>query len=187
MTSWEEAQVYEANAWGRCLNTFHEELKQTVYARAMRIPSKVKGSVLDIGGGPTSMLLKFANVPSICRRAVCDPLTMPPWVHMRYEAAGITWLKFKAEEMPLPVEPFDEVWVYNVLQHVENPQKVIEKAKASGKLVRIFDWIDMKPFKGHINMVSEAQLNEWFGARGYVMEFAEYGCFGKAYFGVFGC
>jgi hypothetical protein len=182
MTSWERAQAYEADFWGKCLDTFTEELKQTVYARAMQIPQGV-GSVLDIGGGPVSMLLK---IPTKSPRVVCDPLPIPDWVHMRYEAAGITWLHLKAEGMPIPPVLFDEVWIYNVLQHVENPQKVIEKAKASGKVIRIFDWIDMKPVgRGHIHTLREKDLNEWLGGRGFVMHFAESGCYGKAYFGVF--
>lgn len=37
---------------------------------------------------------------------------------------------------------FDEVWIFNVLQHVRDPFMQIENAKKLGKIVRIFEPID---------------------------------------------
>jgi len=61
-------QDFEADWWGSCANTYGEESKQIVYARLMNLsPQNLDGhwpvydidggSVLDIGGGPSSMLL----------------------------------------------------------------------------------------------------------------------------------
>src|ERR1035441_8915336 len=73
MTPWQIAQKHEVNWWGNCVNTFGEETKQLVYARLMGLQIWDDGNspfnimtgartVLDIGGGPVSMLLKFRPV-----------------------------------------------------------------------------------------------------------------------------
>jgi hypothetical protein len=38
MSTWDEAQKFEEQFWGNCVNTFSEELKQRVYAEHMGLP-----------------------------------------------------------------------------------------------------------------------------------------------------
>lgn len=185
-----KAQDWEKDWWGTCQNSYSEETKQLLYADRMglvRCPDgktpyrfDMKGiSVLDIGGGPASLLLKCVNVNG----KVVDPLDFPKWVYDRYELAGIAYELVPGEE--LNEAGYDEVWIYNVLQHVEDPEKIIENAMKAAKLIRIFEWVGMKPSPGH-KTLSESDLNRWLGGEGKVEQLTgQNGCFGKAYYGVF--
>lgn len=164
---WRMAQVWEQKWWGTCQNTYHEEEKQLDYAQGMGLtlvatPSTPYSfdldgkSVLDVGGGPVSLLLKCKNVS---RAKVVDPITFPTWVAARYEEAGIKYEEIAAEDMN--EEGWDEVWIYNVLQHVRDPRSVIEKAQKAGKLIRLFEWINIPVCDGHLHCLTEASLNEW--------------------------
>ena len=79
---------------------------------------------------------------------------------------------------------YDEVWIYNVLPHCENPEEIIKIAKEKGKLIRIFEWIDTPIGKGHLSSLTEKQLNEWLGGEGKVEQLNGI-AHGKAYYGVF--
>lgn len=191
MSNWEEAQAWEADWWGNCLNTYGEEHKQLVYARKMglelsptpktRYSFDLKGiSVLDIGGGPVSLLLKCRNRGKCI---VVDPLPIPEWAILRYEAADIVFSPLPAEV--LDEKDFDEVWIYNVLEHTQDPRKIIQNAKRAGKLIRVFQWLDTHIVPGHIHTITEEQMNEWLGGEGRVEVLNQNECRGKAYYGVF--
>ena len=120
MNKWEAAQEKERNWWGSCQNTFEEEGKQLEYAVKMGLDHSPDGmnpysfdmkgkSVLDIGGGPASLLLKCRNV----RGKVVDPMVVPSWVIERYREAGIEYERTMAETMQ--ESGWDEVWIYNTL------------------------------------------------------------------------
>lgn len=194
-TKWKEAQDFESKWWGDCSNTFSEETKQLTYAKKMGLVADMidgkypvydldNKSVLDIGGGPVSILLKCIN------RGKCfvfDPCNFPDWISDRYKLSNILLNKTKGELIDLlpQIKQFDEVWIYNVLQHVDNPQKIIENAKKLGKIIRIFEWIDMPPVEGHPQELKEKLLNEWLGGEGKVEELNENYCHGRAYYGIF--
>jgi len=189
--SWENAQKWEASWWVGVANTYGEETKQLLYANRMGLrlfhdgksPYNIdmKGtSVLDIGGGPVSLLLKCVNV----RGKVVDPLEFPLWVYDRYELAGIEFEAGTGEE--ISENGWDECWIYNVLQHVKDPQKVVENAKKAGKLIRIFEWLDTVSNIGHPHILTEDALNEWLGGEGKAEKLkGEAHCYGTAYYGVF--
>jgi len=184
-------QEWEAKWWDTCQNTFGEELKQLIYARCMGItfyhdgksPYNIDGgnrSVLDIGGGPVSLLLKCKNLH---RGKVIDPLPMPDWVVARYLMAGV-------EVDPSPAEyvdesGWDEVWIYNCLQHVQDPEQVVRMAKRAGDIIRIFEWIETCTNDGHPHSLDRAQLDKWLGGYGKVAQINENTAVGKAYYGIF--
>lgn len=190
---WHDHQDFEADWWGNCVNTFGEEAKQLTYAQRMGLTqANVDGhwpvydmggqSVLDLGGGPASILLKCTN---LARAWVVDPCAYPEWVEHRYAVAGVQYERSPAEDLVIPNEPFDECWIYNVLQHVQDPQKIIANARASAKLVRIFEWIDLPPHLGHPHELKAFALSQWLGGYGTVEEMNENGCVGRAFYGAF--
>jgi hypothetical protein len=189
LTAWERATIWEGAWWGNCHNTFGEELKQFVYAPLMGLEPKHNGqqfyidlhgqSVLDVGAGPVSLLLKAHNGS----RAVVDPCDYPSWTVDRYLSAGISVYKMKAEDMTLT--GFDEVWLYNVLQHVEDPEKIVKNCLAAGKIVRVFEWIECGVSDGHIHNLTEPRLNLWFGGKGTTQYIDKDGAVGWCYYGVF--
>lgn len=190
--SWEEAQKWESDWWSNCTNTYWEETKQLTYAKKMGLKAEMdKGkypiydlkdkSVIDIGGGPVSMLLKCINVR---RSLVVDPCNYPKWIEQRYFILNIDYLMIKGEDIKTTMQ-FDEVWIYNVLQHVDDPKLIIDNAKKVSKIIRIFEWIDMPPVEGHPHELKENILNEWLGGIGKTEQLDENGCRGRAYYGIF--
>lgn len=192
--TWNTAQEWERQWWGSCQNTYGEEEKQLLYANRMglrpyhdgRSPYNfdLKGrSVLDIGGGPVSLLLKCTNFK---KSYVIDPCEYPNWVWKRYQAAGIEYWHFSGEEVPAGADEFDEVWLYNVLQHTQDPEKIIRNAQRAGKIIRIFEWIDTRINEGHPHSLTEQQLNEWLSGEGKVEVLnGQANCYGRCYYGIF--
>jgi glycosyltransferase involved in cell wall biosynthesis len=176
----------EKSFWNDCTNTFDEDLKHYIYARYMNIKQDyysfdVEGkSILDIGGGPTSMLLKTTNLK---KGKVIDPIEYPKWTIERYNSKNIDVVVDIAENAN--EEGWDEVWIYNCLQHVIDPQKIIENAKKSAKVLRIFEWINIPPHDGHPHCLTKENLDAWIGGSGNTTQLAESNCYGECYYGEF--
>jgi hypothetical protein len=192
---WEEAQALEAGFWGTCANTYGEETKQFLYAEKMglrrsgRSRHEIDGggrSYIDVGGGPASMLLKFVNVG---RRVVVDPCPYPRWVYDRYEEAGIKCvgvagedIVFNRERTAISTVVFDFALIYNVLQHVRDPEAVVRNARLVSRELRMFEWVDIPPHPGHPHCLTQADLERWAGVAGRVEDLARCECYGRAWF-----
>lgn len=190
--AWDDDQEFERGWWGDCFLTYGEESKQLTYAHRMGLRIVPWGgqwpvydlggrSVLDIGGGPVSMLLKCVNGG---RRMVVDPCEYPGWVQVRYLSAGIEYVKGEGERPWSQDAAFDEVWIYNVLQHTRDPELILKNALAAAPVLRIFEWIDMPAHEGHPHELKADVLDGWLGFRGTVERMHENGCVGTAYYGV---
>lgn len=191
---WQEAQTWESDWWANCLNTYGEEEKQLLYAAKMGLsfwhdkksPYNIdigKKSILDIGGGPASLLLKATGGGS---KRVLDPLPMPAWVQARYEAAGIELLSEPGESIPEGRAPFDEVWIYNCLQHTKKPRDVVRNALNNGRLIRVFEWLNTVENVGHPHVLTQVKLDRWLGGEGKVEDLeGQAHCWGTCYYGVF--
>jgi hypothetical protein len=179
--------TFESQYWGDCCNTFDEDQKHYVYARYMGLKRvgysfDVSGAlIVDIGGGPTSMLLKTIN---LCRGSlVVDPLQYPSWTYKRYDAKGIASRIGRGEDMF--DTGYDEAWIYNCLQHTDDPELIIENALKSAKTLRIFEWVNVPPHDGHPIELTKLRLDAWIGKVGQTIQLAESGCFGRAYFNTY--
>ncbi|GAI35766.1 unnamed protein product, partial [marine sediment metagenome] len=108
---WSRHIAAESRYWATCQNTLDNQLKQQVYVKYMGLneyaaPASeqhgqhlygfdLKGkSILDVGGGPVSLLLRCYN---FSRAVVVDPCDYPDWVAERYKMAGIELIKQQAE------------------------------------------------------------------------------------------
>jgi hypothetical protein len=188
---WKKAQEWEANWWNTCANTTWEEVKQMNLAPYLglkivpneytnyRIPMNGE-AILDIGGGPSSILLKMEDI----KGTVVDPCDYPGWVRMRYKTAGIEYRKIKGEDIDTD-QRYDEVLIYNVLQHTQDPKKIVSNALKVGKLVRVFEWVEMGINEGHLHSFTKEQLDSWFKGNGRVVKLSSGGLYGKAYHGIF--
>jgi 2-polyprenyl-3-methyl-5-hydroxy-6-metoxy-1,4-benzoquinol methylase len=190
---WLEAQEWEKNWWSDCLNTYGEETKQLSYAKRMGLQATavygkypvydLKGrSVIDLGGGASSILLKCINFKEA---VVVDPLPIPDWCKARYTTGNIIFRQQQAEQTPIPVKKYDEAWIYNVLQHTEDPTKILNNALKIAHLVRIFEWIDTPPEDGHPITLTEEFLNKTLKGEGHVEWINENRCVGKCFYGIF--
>lgn len=186
-----KTQEWERAWHGTCANTFGEEAKQLTYAHLMglvNIPVDGKWpvydlnqySVIDLGGGPASMLLKTVNGST---RTVVDPCPYPGWVNERYAHAGIDYHMAEAETFG--GAKHSECWIYNVLQHVLDPEQVIESARRNAHVLRIFEWLETPVVDGHPHTLHAHELNAWIGGVGHIGHVDENGATGLAYWGVF--
>lgn len=184
----EDIYDHEKDFWGDCTNTYGEDVKHYVYARYMSIPQNYYSfdvqnkSILDIGGGPTSMMLKAYNLK---KGKVVDPIAYPDWTLERYKSKNIEVLVDCGEN--IDETGWDEVWIYNCLQHTLDPKKIIENAKKAASVLRIFEWIDIPAHDGHPHELKEELLNDWIGQAGQttLLNDTVNGCYGRAYYGVF--
>lgn len=193
MQTWEEAQKWEAEWHDTCINSYNEETKQYIYTRFMGLDEyKVnyygqigwdfgEKSVLDVGCGPYSILMKSKGKV----KHGIDPCDYPQWVYERYKCADVLLHKIPAEDFTSPSIIYDEALIYNCLQHVIDPKKIIDNVLACSKLVRIFEWVDNGISDGHLHDLHADELDEWLGGTGK-SNYIEIGpCVGKAYWGVF--
>lgn len=192
--SWKDDQEFEQMWWADCANTFTEETKQLTYGYKMGLTcysnngkwpcyNLNEANVIDIGGGPVSMLLKCENRG---QSLVVDPCDYPTWVKRRYWEAKIEYLQVRGEDLALDAEShWCEAWIYNVLQHTEDPERIIANARSLAPVVRIFEWLDIPAHLGHPQELKEADLNKWLDGEGTTEFLNENGCYGRAYYGVF--
>jgi hypothetical protein len=187
---------FERSYWGDCCNTYEEDRKHYIYAKYMGLKPQGwsfmlnNSSVLDIGGGPTSMLLKCKNLK---KGKVVDPISYPKWTVDRYASKNIDVGIYPGEDVN--EEGWDETWIYNCLQHTIDPAKIIDNAKKASKVLRIFEWVNIPAHDGHPHMLTKENLDSWivgtspamaaYGYSGNLVSLAEGGCHGVAYYGVF--
>lgn len=192
---WQRHNDYERRFWGDCRNTLGEQLKQEIYAKYMGLyrqyPSRwrwnfdLKGkSVVDIGGGPVSLLLRCSN---FSKAVVVDPCPFPQWVLERYRLGMVEFVQQRAEEYE-PPQRFDEAWIYNVLQHVQDPEKVVRVARSAARKLRVFEFIETPIKEGHPHSFTKEDLDAMFGQEGLAETFDDTQWnfdWDQIYFGVF--
>lgn len=120
-------------------------------------------SVLDVGGGPSSLLL---GLPAMARRTVLDPLTFNESDEERYRAEGILRDTTPAEKYA--GAPHEEVWLYNCLQHVMDPTAVLDMcAKKAVRAIRLFEWVNVPTDELHLHTLSSRAIVAALQARGF--------------------
>lgn len=146
------------------------------------------------------MLLKCYDAG---KRMVVDPLLnvdsdsvgapkyYPAWTRARYDEHGIMTSTVRGEDLDVVwAGTYDEAWIYNCLQHVDDPALIIRNALAISRRLRLFEWINIPPHAGHPQMLTKAKLDEWLSATpgvwggGEVHHLNYEGCFGEAYVAV---
>jgi hypothetical protein len=178
--------LFERQFWGDCCNTFSEDQKHYVYSRFMELIPRgyhfeaSNKRILDIGGGPTSMLLKCT---SLMEGLVVDPLCYPQWTVSRYATKNIRVQVGRGEDVS--ESGWDEVWIYNCLQHTDDPERIIKNALKAASTLRLFEWIDIPPHDGHPVMLTKNLLDRWIGREGLVCDLNEAGCVGRCYANVY--
>jgi glycosyltransferase involved in cell wall biosynthesis len=163
---WAVDQDWERDWWGlHWAPHWDDEIrKQQTYFRLMGLRGNGEDfendSILDIGCGPVSMLQRTTQGLS---RGV-DPLAVSDETRERYRKSEVEFLNLKAEEMPTDRQ-FDQVWIYNCLQHTDSPTEIFRRAIACSKVgaaFHIFEWIDLGVCPGHPQNLTEKMFAEVF-------------------------
>lgn len=158
MNEWENAQKWERDWWINNPSCHaHEILKGDIVAGLLGIRDMPTKSVIDIGCGPFSILQRV----SVAKGVAVDPIYYGP-LEILYKSAGISRIISRGEDLVPNGDLFDEAWIYNCLQHVEMPMRVIERAMSVAKRVRIFEWINVPPYTCHLHMLTTKLLSHLF-------------------------
>lgn len=159
---WQEAQVWERQWWKNKSKWAGEIKKQLSYARLMGMPDDLDFGdkrILDVGCGPVSLLLRSKHGPSVG----VDPMPMDEETLAEYARVNSRFIESKAEDMSCD-ERFDEAWIYNCLQHVEDVHAILTRVAKCADEVRVFEWIDLPPCSGHPQTITEEQFTTAFPA-----------------------
>ncbi len=202
---WSTAQEHEAGYWGNCNGAvaWGEFVKHEMDARELGLFSdygdecnelNMQGkSVLDIGGGPVSMTLRCYNAGQL---VVADPCNYPRCVERRYDRHGINRLRAAGEDLDTCFLSdgtlFDEVWMYNLLQHVKDPEKIVQNALARVSptgCLRMFEWLYVPTDVCHPHTLTPEGLLNWAHGSTIVRialpRLVEHGCNANAFIGIF--
>lgn len=162
---WQEAQVAERGYWyprdrtARRARRAEEHQRAEWFASLLGItPEAVADKrVADIGGGPQP-IVAWPELP-LAERVLVDP--MPMGHEDAALLAHVTRYQLPAEAWS-PAGPFDEVWGYNVLQHVVNPVQVLTRVRSLAQTVRWFEWINQPISDVHPHTIPAELLREVF-------------------------
>lgn len=172
-----EAQAEELAFWNTPGAELGEQLKQLTYAKYLGLDFVHDGNspyvidktglkIVDIGGGPVSLLLKTIAK----QRIVVDPCDFSDWVDNRYEANSIYRIQIEGEYFLKDIinlgleNRVDEIWMYNVLQHTEDPKKIFDniyKSLRKSGTFRFFDWVDTPTNTAHPISLTYNELSAW--------------------------
>ena len=181
----DEGLRQELQFWSTYSSHMCESEKQTFALSKMGIPEgytyNLEGkSILEVGGGPVGVSLRCVNG----RRKIIDPLPYPDWVWERYDYFGVEYETIRAEDME--ETGWDEVWVLNVLQHVDDLDLVLQKIKQSAKVLRIFEWLDIPTDLMHKHSLEKVHLDKVFVIDGHTEQVSQpYMYAASAYFGCY--
>jgi 2-polyprenyl-3-methyl-5-hydroxy-6-metoxy-1,4-benzoquinol methylase len=148
-TRWLEANKAEQVNWDACFrNNEMDTLREISFRRysgIMEIEHEQDLSglrILDIGAGYTSILPLFKNYG---KSAVVDPSYPYDEIVTYYFKHNITYICMTAEKF-LKTNPsirnFDEIWIYNVLKHVQNPDVILDNLAKRASKIRIAELTD---------------------------------------------
>lgn len=181
-----EKYKQELGFWSNYASHICEVEKQTQCAKLMGLDLSghycdLGGkSVLEVGAGPVALSLRCVNG----RRKVIEPLPYPDWVWERYKYFGIETEQRRAEDMQ--EAGWDEVWVLNVLQHVDDLEKAFVNIKSSASILRIHEWLDIPTDISHPQSLKRESLDEQLGIQGAVTTIVQkYMYQAQAYYGCY--
>src|SRR3989338_5401449 len=131
-TRWKDAQAFEFNDWANVPNIIEDESQELVNKFGKLFPKIAKqinlkstDSVLDLGCGPTvpARLLKTGVITGL------EPLAKKLNLTKKNAVKGVVIKDGKGEDMPFKNSSFSLVVCRNVIDHTQDPNKVIDEVK----------------------------------------------------------
>jgi hypothetical protein len=155
---WQAAQAAEAAWWTPTPERAAEVAAGHAWLRDLLDirPETVAGlTVTDLGGGAVP-IVGHPDL-ALARRVVVDPLEVTGWPAQD----GVHRVVCPAEHYV--GAPTDEVWVYNVLQHVLDPAAVVAVAQTHAVTrVRWFEYVETPVHTIHPHTITSAWLLDQF-------------------------
>lgn len=149
---WLEAQSAEAQVVEYDMNGAYKSVRNVFDYLNLSFNQQDK-IIAEVGCGPFPAVM-FCAVRSAM---VFEPLFAAP----RHSPSHIYWNQVPFEEFK-PKFFADEVWLFNVLQHVIDPEKIVSKAKETAPVVRFFEPVDYPTCVYHPHTFSQEDFERWF-------------------------
>lgn len=128
------------------------------YRAFLDIDYKLNGKrIIEIGCANYSAITYCINEG---QSMVIEPLVSE---HLRRNTSGRNIMLNGASAENITFPEVDEVWLFNVLQHVINPDTIIEKAKAAAKVIRFFEPIEAGTDTMHLHNFDLEYFKRHFG------------------------
>lgn len=128
------------------------------YFKYLNIDKDLNGkSIIEIGPAKFASLLYCTNYE---KSYIVEPSIYDD-VKGYYENKNLVFIHDLYESCDSPT--VDEIWLFNLMQHVKNPDALIEKAKAHSKIIRFFEPIDLPTNLEHPFSFSEDDYKQYFG------------------------
>lgn len=157
---WKQAQIEERR--------FHTDPFEVGYKKYMHsyqqyfnhcgIDKDLDGkTILEVGPADYPALAYCRNYG---KSYIIEPM---PSSHLETLTANksIELIKHKAEDLVFP--KVDEVWFFNVLQHVQDPEQIIKNAMSAAGVIRFFEPINYPVDTAHLHEFSIEYFQSYFG------------------------
>jgi hypothetical protein len=152
---WQTAQIAERQFHNEDFQTGfdHYGISYANYFKWLDIDPDLKGKkVVEIGPADFPALAYCRNIGE---SFIIEP--MPSEYLKRFNIPIITDMAEDSEYKA------DEVWLFNVLQHVIDPHKIVERAKRQSKVIRFFEPINYGVNECHPWNLTMQMFKDWFG------------------------
>lgn len=165
-TRWHEAQIAERKyhnfSYGEGLAHYHNSYKH--YFHHVGLGFDLHGlNVIEIGPADFPALYYCHNFK---QGIVIEPMNS---VHLRNicELKGLKLITELVENLNFDMEPLTEgmteVWLFNVMQHIADPEKFIPGVKYLADRIRFFEPIDQPIEVHHPQSYTIKDFQDWFG------------------------
>lgn len=116
-------------------------------------------------GGKTIIEIGCAGFPALYFRKNYKGIIVEPLItftlDMICSEKGLLWVRSAVEDITLPSA--DEIWIFNVMQHIRDPELFILKCKEAADIIRFFEPIDYPVCEYHPHTFSADDFRRWFG------------------------
>lgn len=150
---WKEAQAAESRVVSYSLDGAARSYQHIFDYLGMTAVQTSK-TIVEIGCGPFPALMFCDGVNGIAY----EPLFPKP----NHCGSNVVWIRSAFEEFDLNIKAH-ECWLFNVLQHVRDPELVVLKAKERAPIVRFFEPVDYPTCVYHPHTFTQADFERWFG------------------------
>ena len=155
LIQWQRAQEAERCFHNEDYDTGYRHYAESYeqYFKYLGIDRNCEGEqIIEIGPADFPALAYCYNTEQ-CK--IIEP--MPSEYLKRF---GIEIIEEMAEDVKYEAT---EVWLFNVLQHTLNPEKIVRRAKQQSQCIRYFEPIDYGVDECHLWNLTEKMFKEWFG------------------------
>lgn len=163
---WKQAQAEEILHHTLSFDKGYEKWKDS-YSKSFRYlginPDLHGKTIIEIGCAGFPALMYCENYKGI----IIEPLHIPTLERV-VKNYPILWIDKPWEVAK--VEHADEIWLLNVMQHIIDPEKFIEKCKATADVIRFFEPINYPTCAYHPHTFTLDDFKRWFGEAAYYNE-----------------